>query len=64
MVNSAEMRTAFTKSKYSDNHSNQQNPDTDGWPAQEPDNSSYYSHHTVPQHRQQLQLIYNTELIS
>lgn len=64
MVNSDEMKTAFMKSKYSDIPCNHHNPDTHGCPAQEPDNSSYYSHRTVHQHMQQLQLIFDSELIS
>lgn len=59
-VNSVERRTAFKKSKYSEIPSNHRNPDSHGCPAQELDNSSYYSHHTVHQHRQQLKLILNS----
>jgi len=63
MVNSVERMTAFMKSKYSEIPSNHCNPDSHGCPAQEPDNSSYYSHHTVHQHTQ-LKLIFNSEIIS
>jgi len=58
MVNSVERKTAFMKSKYSETPSNHHNPDSHGCPAQEADNSSYYSHHTVHQHRQQLKLTF------
>jgi len=63
MVNSVE-RTAFMKSQYSEIPSNHCNPDSHECPARESDNSSYYSHHTVHQHGQQLKLIFNSEIIS
>jgi hypothetical protein len=62
MVNSVERRHAFTKSQHSEIPSNHHNPNSHGCPAREPDNSSYYSHHAVHQHGQQLQLIFNSEI--
>jgi len=62
MVNSVERGTAFMKSKYLEIPSNHRNPDSHGCPAWEPDNSSYHSHHTVHQHRQQPKLVFNSDI--
>jgi hypothetical protein len=62
MVNSVEMTTALMKSNYSEIPNSHHNHDSHGCPAQEPDNLSYYYHCTVHQHRQQLKLIFNSEL--